>query len=532
MRTGSIDNGRITGNAVPRQREELVLTGAENIDTLDFPRNAETITGSGSLLLSSESDSWNGRRTTPWRSIDNTSPSLSGSHTNHGSTSPMRRKSSNKLIAQPFIESNSGSTSYFTINQGPASVSHGIPSKAGRKTFLDPTSGNFTSSTVFDQAPTGHTSRLNSDDENRHPSQGLAVGGDLGLKGSSGRPAFPSSYSDYNSSTASRSGSLPPGRNDAELPLRRSEERANAQYSHLGPSAPMHSHRQNLSTRSSFSMQTGSYGKHIGDRSSPTHLSALTLDLGKMAVGGRNPNPYVTQPKEDRTINQNGFQPEYSHQIHQQDVADPWMLDENGYQNNQDPLFISNNIPADATFHLHPGQYRGIPPSNATYSHTSETGDPYRVPNTPFYATSNTPSLGVQPAAPRRILKGDNQPNGIPNGQSTALDRNLRGSHQMQQDHPGYPSVPNPMNFRAPFGPYDFHPHGTLRMNPLAPYYHLPPVSTVMSPPMIPRGPAREHDVGQHVRSPLLEEFRNNSKTNKRYELKVGPVPTLVRSIC
>lgn len=431
----------------------------------------------------------------------------------------MRRKSSNKLISQPFPESNAGGPSYFTINQG-ATGNHGMANKSGRKSFLDPTSGNFTSSAGLDPPPTGHPSRLHGDDENRYPLQGLAVGGDLGYGGSSGRPAFPSSYSDYNSSTASRSGSLPPARNDAELPLRRSEDRANTQYSHLGPSAALHAHRQNISTRSSFSMQNGSYGKPGGDRSSPTQLNALTTDFGTIAMGRGNPNSYGLQPKEELTINHNGFQHEYSHPSSQPDVTDPWLRDENSYQHNPE-RFISNSIPAETTFAQHPGQYRGIPAFGASFSRSSEPDDLHRAPNASYYATANTPSVGAQTATQHRIPKGDHQPNGIPNGPNPALDRTLRGSHPMQPDHSGYPFAPNPMNFRAPFGPYDFHPHAPLRVNPLAPYYHIAPVSTVLAPPIIPRGPAREHDVGQHVRSPLLEEFRNNSKTNKRYELKV-----------
>lgn len=432
----------------------------------------------------------------------------------------MRRKSSNKLISQPLVEPNPTGTSYFTIHPGTNVLhtipsKHAIPGKPGRKPFLDPTSGNFISSTtVFDQAQIGHPSRINGHDENRHPSnKGLVVGGDLGLKGSSGRPAFPSSYSDYNSSTASRSGSLPPRRTDVDLPLRRSEERTNAQYSHVGPTAPLQPHRQDLSSRSSFSTQTGSYGKQVGDHSNSTDLSSITLDYAKLAVGPGNPNPYVTQSREDQTNNPNGFPHDFSHQIHQRDLTDPWHLDDNGYRTNLGPHSYGNPT----------GQYRG--PStvnNASYPYPAETGDPHRPENAPFYATSNSPSVGVQPPpARRRISRGDNHqpngiPNGIPNGQINALDRNLRGLHQMQQDHPGYPSVPNPMNFRAPFGPYGFQPPGAL------PYY-------VMAPPMIPRGPAREHDASQHVRSLLLEEFRNNSKTNKRYELKVRPVlPALI----
>ena len=39
---------------------------------------------------------------------------------------------------------------------------------------------------------------------------------------------------------------------------------------------------------------------------------------------------------------------------------------------------------------------------------------------------------------------------------------------------------------------------------------------------IIPTRPAKDQDVGVGVRSVLLEEFRSNSKSNKRYELKVS----------
>lgn len=404
-------------------------------------------------------------------------------------------------------------------------MSHGMPGKSGRTSFLDPTSGNFTSSTAFDQAPAGPSSRHNSDDENRYPPKGL--GGDVGFKGPSGRPAFQPSYSGYNSSTASRSGSLPPGRNGVERSSRLNEERANTQYSHLGPSAPLHSHRQNLSTHSSYSTQTGSYGNKVGDRSSPVPLSALTRDFNKMIVGKESQNAYGV-PKD---INQNGFQHEYSHSFIQQDGTDPsWVPDESGYQNTPE-LFVLDGIPPGTALLQHAGQYRGGPSYSATYSQSSENSDPRRGQHSPFYSTSSTPSLGGQAPMQHRLPKGDNQPHMVANGQPAVLERNLRGPHQMPQDLASYPSPPNPMNFRAPFSPYDFHPHGAaLRMNPLAPYYHMPPVSALLPPQTIPRGPAREHDVSQHVRSVLLEEFRNNSKTNKRYELKVRLIITCMGS--
>ena len=105
--------------------------------------------------------------------------------------------------------------------------------------------------------------------------------------------------------------------------------------------------------------------------------------------------------------------------------------------------------------------------------------------------------------------------------QAALLDHKLRGLQQEQQGYTA--SQPNPFHCRPPFThAYDFHPQNALRMNPLAPYYPMTPAPNLINAPPIPRGPAREQDPGQHLRSPLLEEFRNNSKTNKRYELKVS----------
>ena len=445
--------------------------------------------------------------------MENASPPRSGAPVHHA-TSPMRRKSSSKLISPPFNESN---PSYFAGLPGDP-VNHVMPGNSGRKSFLDPTSRNFAASTGFEHAHPGPPARLHDDDESRYqPPPGVAMGGDVALKGPPGRPAFPSSYSDYDHGTTSRSSSRPPGRYEMDSSLRRNE---NPSYSRLGPSAPLHAHRPNLSPRASFSTQPGSYGQKMGDRASPPHLSALTADLGKLTVGKGNPNPYRGQPaKEEQTMNPNGMQHESSHPSGLHDVGDSWLLDEVVYPNHPE-RFLPPGISTDSAFPVHTGPYRGMPPFNATYAQTAESGDLHHPSNHPVYSSSNTP-LGASSTIQHRAHPGHNQPNGISHGLSAVPDRKPRGSYPMQPDHPAYPSAPNPMNFRNPFGPYDFHPSGALRMNPLAPYYHMPPLSTVLAPPIIPRGPAREHDVGHHVRSPLLEEFRNNSKTNKRYELKV-----------
>lgn len=139
--------------------------------------------------------------------------------------------------------------------------------------------------------------------------------------------------------------------------------------------------------------------------------------------------------------------------------------------------------------------------------------DQHRGLNSPkYYSAAATP-----PAGSEQIYRpGSRGPRTQPG--PGELDRRLQSLQyaqymynapfQGQYPPQSYEYVPS--NFRQGTVPYGF----TI---PTLPYGQAQP---------IPTRPAKDHDVGVGVRSQLLEDFRSNSKSNKRYELKVRAFPT------
>ena len=97
----------------------------------------------------------------------------------------------------------------------------------------------------------------------------------------------------------------------------------------------------------------------------------------------------------------------------------------------------------------------------------------------------------------------------LSDAQAAALERRLREQELAQQ-------AINPLQ-RLPFTPYDLARYPGTGINALSGFY---PVVQLGAAALASRG-HRDHDPSQTVRSPVLEEFRANSKGNKRYELKV-----------
>ena len=100
------------------------------------------------------------------------------------------------------------------------------------------------------------------------------------------------------------------------------------------------------------------------------------------------------------------------------------------------------------------------------------------------------------------------------------LQRLELGQHQQQAGYYNPQGIYNP-HFQGQYQPqqWDFAPQ-SFRGAPqgYAPYAVQMPS---YAPVSVPRGPARDQDIGHGVRSLLLEEFRNNAKSNTRqYELK------------
>jgi mRNA-binding protein PUF3 len=140
--------------------------------------------------------------------------------------------------------------------------------------------------------------------------------------------------------------------------------------------------------------------------------------------------------------------------------------------------------------------------------------------STPLYSTSG----GTPPTRPESVqsASGSGFSNHASNSQPMLVDRESRASRppSSEEQYTMSNALPARLQYNQPYemGGYP----GSLRLNPLALPYPLPAYHGLThSYPS--RYPSRENDASQIVRSPLLEDFRANHKTNKRYELKVGP---------
>jgi mRNA-binding protein PUF3 len=100
---------------------------------------------------------------------------------------------------------------------------------------------------------------------------------------------------------------------------------------------------------------------------------------------------------------------------------------------------------------------------------------------------------------------------------SGELDRRLQNVHYSQQQQQAY-LFNNQFQGQYPPHAYDYPPQNFRQGNLQYGY----PISMPAYPPgqIVPTRPAKDQDIGHGVRSVLLEEFRSNSKSNKRYELK------------
>ena len=506
LKSGSNDSGRALGDyRCPRGFSARLADASLGDISNSAPNSNEAITGSGSLLSSSESDGFNGRHATPWKSVDDPSPGLTKVHSNHSNTSAMHRQNSSQLASQSFSDNSSANPSYFSTT--PASM--GPPNKPNQTQFLDSTQSNFVTSNVFDHRKLNRPSRQNSDEEPRPTAMNLAFGGiDAGLSIQSGRQNYYPSLSGHNSSAVSRSGSIPPSRHDAHQSVSRLvDEMPQQQTSQFG-STP--SHRPHLSAQGLMYPSNGSsINQKFGPQSSSADLGTFVGSFDKLSLSSSRGNNtmYSQHNRDPQNLHDELVDLEYARQSNGNHASEMWDMEDTAYIGNQ----------AFSPGGLHPGSlpsheqtYRNSS-YGASYSHSPSNSETRRMQHSPYYPSSGTPSSYQQRAPSRGSFNGAVAP-----GQAALLDRKLRG---LQQEQQGYHA--NPLQYRPQMPQhYDFHPQHALRLNPLAAYYPMGPMPNMLNPP-IPRGPARDQDIGQHLRSALLEEFRSNSKTNKRYELKV-----------
>ncbi|EXJ79868.1 hypothetical protein A1O3_08153 [Capronia epimyces CBS 606.96] len=159
--------------------------------------------------------------------------------------------------------------------------------------------------------------------------------------------------------------------------------------------------------------------------------------------------------------------------------------------------------------------YTGLP--NGGRAALSPLTSDYRSSlHSPLYATTGTPPTGLQSirSTPTSRVSSRTSHNDTRMGDRKFLNLEQYGFDQS-------PFIPNPVLSQIGNGfLYDYHrPAQPIRMNPLA-HPYIAPVHPTLHDFPTPRIQIREADQNQVVRSPLLEEFRANSKTNRRFELK------------
>lgn len=464
------------------------------------------MTGSGSLLQSSESDNVVSRHT-PWKSVDESSPALSSTHTARSRASPDRRQKS----THTFTGNGIGDPSFFDIPP----VANPMSAASAQRTFLDPTSRDFVTSNMLGPSSTFQTSRQNSGDDVPLNSRKTGYGNPEGGLNISNRTPSSNNISAYNSSVGSRNGSLPPSRGDYDPSSRNRGDFQNLQFSRLGTNA-MNMTAQRLNASASAApliAQTTSSGARGVEQQSPTQLDHLAgqFDQLNMASQQRRPSYASSQHSPNSTMGQFSTQFAQGSSTAANDGWNPdaWAPESGDYLGFQDQNSAGSSgsaVPRQSQTRM---TYGGQMTDSPVESHA-------RLSHSPFYSTTGTPPMYNQSSTyPRGGHLGTSA------AQASALERRLRGLQQQQ----GYMPHQSPaLQFRnqMAFPNYDMNTQNQYRTNPLSSYYPMPPATHILAGPHIPRGPARDHDLAGQMRSPLLEDFRNNSKTNKRYELKVS----------
>ena len=474
-----------------------------------------TITGSRSLLPLSESDNSTTRHT-PWESTDETSPGLSTACTSRSRASPERRQKSNRYDSHGFADTNNPDSSVFSVAPGMPSIS----SRPSQQKFLDPTTRDFVVSEALGSSSLNPFPQPNCEDDAPYGSRKGGFGAaELGLTfPSRSRPSGSQNISGYTSSVGSRAGSLPPSRNDADPSARVRGDAQNLQYTRYG--AITTTQRGQPSAHAApFMMHTGPSGQRIGEQPSPTQLDSLSGQFDRFSLASQQRRPSYTSLEPSPNNSSTGqFSNALAH-ASASDAHDGWALEANGYLGPQD-RFSSASISSSG---LLQNQYRGT--FGGPFSHSPSDSDVRLSHQSSFYSIGGTPPNFTQQNTLARAHH-----HGASTAQAVILEKRLQGLQQQQQQqqqhqHQGY-SMPqqNPPQFRnqTPY-PYDVNTHQALRMHALNSYYPMAPAPHLLTGSHVPRGPARDHDLAGHLRSPLLDEFRNNGKVNKRYELKVIP---------
>ena len=157
----------------------------------------------------------------------------------------------------------------------------------------------------------------------------------------------------------------------------------------------------------------------------------------------------------------------------------------------------------------------GGPPTESTTTSDFRTGL-----QTPHYSTSTTPPTGPESF---RSVNGSGLSSRASNGPGNGINGKLHVHDHFQaanQHIYGNNPLQSPGAYSGTFANDYAGYTATNRGNPLYNPYLLPGYVNMANFSQPGRYPQRPQDSSQIIRSPLLEEFRTNGKTNRHYELR------------
>ncbi|KAJ5280072.1 hypothetical protein N7478_005444 [Penicillium angulare] len=421
--------------------------------------------GSGSLLSTSESDGWAGRPNLPWSTVN---PSLA--------------MGQNRAIATSPIQTRANDRSAPAMNDTPDSSYFNLPR----------TSGIGSASTTVSHRP-----YLNSSSEGISPSaDGMAFGGFPALRNGDGRrqmnssglagspvgASFPNKAGFSGSLDGSRSDEMTTGMGMTSLPSGLpdgvSPPQTRSSLSHMPHNSVSYAQRPVHSAHPSFYSDNHSIDGRYGGGSIDLGAQFNNLQLndgGFNAQGSSQRPPFVAHSSFDSSVARNKYQ-----------------NDESSYQS-----LAGYGGEGSQDLHL----------AYQTQSRGTETGSI----SPSDYARMDSPLYGGADAANQyRNANGrmsDNQA-------AAVFERRLRNFQEQEfvQAQGQRMQIPNGYNYS--------NYQNAARLNAIQGFYPMAQLGGLGGAAALASRVQREHDPTQVVRSPLLEEFRANSKGNKRYELK------------
>jgi mRNA-binding protein PUF3 len=344
----------------------------------------------------------------------------------------------------------------------------------------------------------------------RNNEQNSSLWGDAGSVHSPTDDRRSISNSEYfvsSSNTPSRSGSLPPSRHGAES-LHNSQAAEALRYPQMQQPARTHN--------PSFSSQPG--GRLYQERSGSVHSESLAMLRELNLESEPNLNSYKQSPHNNvasvyEQLSQFDPSAEGHHGMHR--FEDSTANGDSLYSSN----IAQNGLHNDTAAQLRAFQFN---PRGAI----TPSGNSFR--QSPYQSHAATPPTfdHLNPARSEQHIRPNTRAQSV---NPALLDQKLQYLNYQQQEQrlvaAQYPNVYAASNPRLNSYPYYAVPN-IMHMSGLHPNLAIQGLPGPFGPYVeIPSGPRNEDPEG--VRSKCLTEFKANSKTNKKYELKVYVAATV-----